>query len=118
MCVVLIQIFFKILDDALGGEGYWAAGASLIGSIPGLSHLPVKAHAFANAGSIVTNALGASLGETVNALTESPRTSIGLGLIFHHSIARMELNYCIPLKYSSTDLPEPKFQFGFGLNFL
>ncbi|KAI9360885.1 surface antigen-domain-containing protein [Pilaira anomala] len=105
-------------NDAVGGEGYWAAGASLIGSIPGLSHLPVKAHAFANAGSIVTNALGVSLGETVNALTESPRTSIGLGLIFHHSIARMELNYCIPLRYSSTDLPEPKFQFGFGLNFL
>ncbi|CAO3657114.1 unnamed protein product [Mucor hiemalis] len=105
-------------NDALGGEGYWAAGASLISSIPGLTHLPVKAHAFANAGSIVTSTEGVSLGDTVKALTETPRTSVGLGLIFHHSIARIEVNYCIPLKYNASDLPEPKFQFGFGLNFL
>ncbi|KAI9252039.1 surface antigen-domain-containing protein [Helicostylum pulchrum] len=105
-------------NDALGGEGYWAAGASLIGSIPGLSHLPVKAHAFANAGSIVTKTEGVSFEDNVKALAKTPRTSVGLGLIFHHSIARIELNYCIPLRYNSTDLPEPKFQFGFGLNFL
>jgi len=90
----------------------------LIASVPGLTHLPVKAHAFANAGSIVSSTKGVSLGDTIKALSETPRTSAGFGLIFHHSIARIELNYCIPLKYSSTDLPEPKFQFGFGLNFL
>lgn len=103
--------------DAVGGEGYWAAGASLISSIPGMSHLPVKAHAFANSGSIVTTARGA-LGDTIKELSEKPRTSVGFGLIFHHSIARLEANYCIPLKYTGADLPEPKFQFGFGLNFL
>lgn len=105
-------------EEPVGGEGYWAAGASLIASVPGLTHLPVKAHAFANAGSIVSNTKGVSIGDTIKALSETPRTSAGFGLIFHHSIARIELNYCIPLKYSSTDLPEPKFQFGFGLNFL
>lgn len=103
-------------NDALGGEGYWAAGASLISSIPGLSHLPVKAHAFANAGSMVTRAGTPS--DTIKELSETPRTSVGFGFILHHSIARLEANYCIPLKYAGTDLPEPKFQFGFGLNFL
>ncbi|KAG2197401.1 hypothetical protein INT47_005654, partial [Mucor saturninus] len=103
-------------NDALGGEGYWAAGASLISSIPGLSHLPIKAHAFANAGSIVTRAGTPS--DTIKDLSETPRTSVGFGLILHHSIARLEANYCIPLKYAGTDLPEPKLQFGFGLNFL
>lgn len=107
-----------LIDDALGGEGYWAAGASLISSIPGLTHLPVKAHAFANAGNIVTSTKGVSVGDTIKALSETPRTSVGFGLIFHHSIARIEANYCIPLKYQSADLPEPKLQFGFGLNFL
>ena len=90
----------------------------MIAAIPGLSHLPVKAHAFANAGSIVTKTEGVPLGDSIKALAETPRTSVGLGLIFHHSIARIEVNYCIPMKYAATDLPEPKLQFGFGLNFL
>ncbi|CEP15494.1 hypothetical protein [Parasitella parasitica] len=105
-------------EEPVGGEGYWAAGASLIASLPGLTHLPVKAHSFVNAGSIVSSTKGVGVGDTIKALSETPRTSAGFGLIFHHSIARIELNYCIPLKYSSTDLPEPKVQFGFGLNFL
>jgi outer membrane protein insertion porin family len=104
----------SLIDDAVGGEAYWAAGASLIGSIPGLGHLPVKAHAFANAGSIVSK----SEGDVVNKLSETPRTSVGLGLIFHHAIGRVEANYCIPLRYSSSDLPKPKIQIGFGVNFL
>ncbi|KAG0783647.1 hypothetical protein G6F22_008600 [Rhizopus arrhizus] len=101
-------------NDAVGGEAYWAAGASLIAAIPGLSHLPVKAHAFANAGSIVAK----TTDNTINELTQTSRTSVGFGFIFHHSIARIEANYCIPLRYSTSDLPQPKFQFGFGLNFL
>ncbi|KAI8642108.1 surface antigen-domain-containing protein [Parasitella parasitica] len=105
-------------SEPVGGEGYWAAGASLIASIPGFTHLPVKAHGFINAGSIVSSTKGVSIGDTIKALSETPRTSAGFGLIFHHSIAKIELNYCIPLKYKSTDLPQPKIQFGFGLNFL
>lgn len=80
--------------------------------------MPVKAHAFANSGSIVTSTQGVNLGDTIKELSETPRTSVGFGLIFHHSIARIEANYCIPLKYNAGDLPEPKFQLGFGLNFL
>ncbi|KAI7901209.1 surface antigen-domain-containing protein [Cokeromyces recurvatus] len=105
-------------NDALGGEAYWAAGASLISPIPGLSHLPVKAHAFVNAGNIVTSTKNVHLGDTVKALSESSRSSVGFGFIFHHSLARIEANYCIPVRYTASDLPEPKFQFGFGLNFL
>ncbi|KAG1137042.1 hypothetical protein G6F37_011528 [Rhizopus arrhizus] len=99
-------------NDAVGGEAYWAAGASLISAIPGFSHLPIKMHAFANAGSLVTKT------SKTNELAQTPRASIGLGLILHHSIARIEANYCIPLRYSTSDSPEPKFQFGIGLNFL
>lgn len=118
VCVIWWLKSYPHLDDALGGEGYWAAGASLISTIPGLSHLPVKAHAFANAGSIVTSTQGKNINDTIKTLSETPRTSVGFGLIFHHSIARIEANYCIPLRYAATDLPQPKFQFGFGLNFL
>ncbi|KAI8370128.1 surface antigen-domain-containing protein [Choanephora cucurbitarum] len=103
-------------NDAVGGEAYWAAGASLVARLPGSDH--VKAHAFANAGSIVTQAQGVPLGETIKTLSETSRSSVGFGLIFHHPIARIEANYCIPVRYSATDLPEPKLQFGFGVNFL
>lgn len=101
-------------NDAVGGEAYWAVGASLIGTIPGLGHLPVKAHAFANAGSIVSK----NEGDIIKQLSETPRTSVGFGFIFHHSIGRVEANYCIPLRYGSSDLPQPKIQIGFGVNFL
>lgn len=89
--------------DALGGEAYCAAGVSLISSIPKLECVPVKIHAFANGGSIVTKATGA------NELAQTPRASVGLGLIFHHNIARIEANYCIPLRYSASDSVEPRF---------
>ncbi|KAI8353329.1 surface antigen-domain-containing protein [Blakeslea trispora] len=103
-------------NDAVGGEAYWAAGASLIARLPGLDH--VKAHAFANAGSIVTQAQGVPLGETIKRLSETSRSSVGFGLIFHHPVVRVEANYCIPMRYHATDLPEPKLQFGFGVHFL
>ncbi|KAI8981058.1 surface antigen-domain-containing protein [Pilobolus umbonatus] len=105
-------------NDALGGEAYYAAGASVISTLPGLNHLPVKAHVFANAGSIVTSTRGVKVSDTIQRLADTPRTSVGFGLIFHPSIARIEANYCIPLRSYSTDIPEPKIQLGFGVNFL
>lgn len=41
------------IDDALGGNVFYAAGVSLTSPIPGATHLPIKAHAFFNAGNII-----------------------------------------------------------------
>ncbi|RCH78828.1 hypothetical protein CU098_000796, partial [Rhizopus stolonifer] len=78
-------------NDAVGGEAYWAAGASLIARLPNVDH--VKLHAFANAGSLATHTQGVPLGDTIKHLSETPRTSVGFGLIFHHPVARVEANY-------------------------
>ncbi|KAL0080046.1 surface antigen-domain-containing protein [Phycomyces blakesleeanus] len=105
-------------NDALGGNLFWAAGLSLVSSLPGLSHLPVKGHAFVNAGSIIEWNKNVPLADTVQELVKEPRTAAGFGLIFHHDVARVEVNFCVPLKFTSTDLPVPGLQFGLGVNFL
>lgn len=38
--------------DSLGGDAYWAAGASLLAPIPARADWPLKLHAFANAGQL------------------------------------------------------------------
>ncbi|KAG0170103.1 hypothetical protein DFQ30_002867 [Apophysomyces sp. BC1015] len=105
-------------NDALGGEAFWAAGASVVSTIPGASHLPIKAHAFFNAGSIIPWDKSTPLNDTVTALSAEPRTSAGFGLIFHHDVARVEANFCIPLRFKTGDIPQPGFQLGLGINFL
>ncbi|KAF7731562.1 hypothetical protein EC973_009326 [Apophysomyces ossiformis] len=105
-------------NDALGGEAYWAAGASLVSTIPGAAHLPVKAHAFFNAGNIIPWDKATPLNTTITTLSEDPRTSAGFGLIFHHDVARVEANFCIPLRFKTGDVPKPGFQIGLGINFL
>jgi hypothetical protein len=48
-----------------------------------------------------------------------PTTSVGLGLLFKHSVIRVELNYVLPLHMLSTDQPTSgKYQLGLGLHFL
>ncbi|KAI9494365.1 surface antigen-domain-containing protein [Zychaea mexicana] len=105
-------------NDALGGNVYYAAGASLTAPIPGAAHLPVRAHAFFNAGNIASKAKDAPLKGTLEELINESRTAAGFGLIFHHELARVEANFCIPLRFKGSDLPKHGFQLGLGINFL
>ena len=49
---------YIFVDDAIGGNVYFAAGASLTAPIPGAAHLPIRAQAFFNAGNIANKAKG------------------------------------------------------------
>ncbi|KAG2191701.1 hypothetical protein INT47_011362, partial [Mucor saturninus] len=102
--------------DALGGNMYWAAGISAIAPLPKLESKPLRAHAFINAGTNVPS--GSTLQSTAQALMKSPSISAGLGLIYRHSIARIELNYCVPLTAAKGDQIKRGLQLGLGLNFL
>lgn len=104
--------------DALGGNMYWAAGVSAIAPLPKLESKALRAHAFVNAGTNIPWQSGTSLQETKQALSQSPSISAGLGLIYRHSIARIELNYCIPLTAARGDQIKRGLQLGIGLNFL
>lgn len=102
--------------DALGGNMYWAAGISAIAPLPKLESKPLRAHAFINAGTNVPS--GSTLQSTAQALMKSPSISAGFGLIYRHSIARIELNYCVPLTAAKGDQIKRGLQLGLGLNFL
>ncbi|KAI9480560.1 MAG: surface antigen-domain-containing protein [Benjaminiella poitrasii] len=104
--------------DALGGTMYWAAGVSAIAPVPRLESKPLRAHAFVNAGTNIPWKTGSSLQSTTQALTQSPSLSTGFGLIYRHSIARIELNYCVPLTAARGDQVKRGLQLGIGLNFL
>ena len=50
---------------------------------------------------------------------ENARFACGLGLAFKiGGRARIEINYCYPLKKLKTDRTNPAFQFGIGYEFL
>ncbi|CAO3632961.1 unnamed protein product [Cunninghamella blakesleeana] len=104
--------------DALGGDLYWAAGISAIAPIPKYESKPIRLQAFVNAGTSVPWTSKNSLQHTFESLTRSPSSSVGFGLIYRHSIARLELNYCIPLTAARNDRIHRGLQFGIGLNFL
>ncbi|KAI9262383.1 surface antigen-domain-containing protein [Phascolomyces articulosus] len=104
--------------DALGGDAYWAVGLSAISPLPKYEDKPIRAHTFINAGTLVPWKLGTNAQDTLQSLTRSPSVSVGFGLIYRHSIARLELNYCIPLTAARGDLVKRGLQLGVGIDFL
>ncbi|KAI8065722.1 surface antigen-domain-containing protein [Gongronella butleri] len=105
--------------DALGGDAYWSVGVSAIAPIPRYETKPLRLHAFVNAGSSIPWSWGMGARATADALTRSPSTSAGVGLIYHHGdLARLELNFCAPLTAARGDQVHRGFQFGIGVDFL
>ncbi|KAI9498481.1 surface antigen-domain-containing protein [Zychaea mexicana] len=104
--------------DALGGDAYWAAGFSAISPLPKYEDKPLRAHAFVNAGTLVPWKIGTNAQDTARSLIQSPSVAVGFGLIYRHSIARLELNYCIPLTAARGDLVKRGLQLGVGIDFL
>ncbi|KAG0175437.1 hypothetical protein DFQ28_000036 [Apophysomyces sp. BC1034] len=104
--------------DALGGDAYWSTGLSVIAPLPKWESKPFRAHAFVNAGTSVPWKRGTNAQDTIQSLIQSPSVAVGFGLIFRHSIARIELNYCVPLTAARGDQIKRGLQLGIGLNFL
>jgi outer membrane protein insertion porin family len=109
--------------DSLGGDLFWAAGASLITHLPRKPRWPVKAHAFLNAGQLEplyrhVGGVGSSLRSSISAATSRPSVSTGVGLIYHFDPVRVELNFGVPLTARASDGTRKGVQIGIGLEFL
>ncbi|KAI0000630.1 surface antigen-domain-containing protein [Russula compacta] len=111
--------------DSLGGDVFWAAGASLITHLPQKPHWPVKVHAFLNAGQLELlrphhegRGVGASLRSSVSAALAQPSVSAGVGLIYLFDPVRVELNFGVPLAARASDGTRKGVQVGIGLEFL
>lgn len=81
---------------------------------------PVRIHLFTNAGSLsrIANSSLSSWRLSFDELVRTPRASVGLGLVIHAKVARVELNYSWPLIASSHDFIRRGFQVGLGMTFI
>uniref|UniRef100_A0AAQ5ZGD8 POTRA domain-containing protein n=1 Tax=Amphiprion ocellaris TaxID=80972 RepID=A0AAQ5ZGD8_AMPOC len=95
--------------DYLGGEAYWAGGLHLYTPLPfrpgrgGFGDL-FRTHFFLNAGNLCNLNYGEGPNAHLKKLAECIRWSYGLGIVLRlGNIARLELNYCIPMGVQSGD---------------
>ncbi|XP_022907142.2 sorting and assembly machinery component 50 homolog B [Onthophagus taurus] len=106
--------------DALGAEMYWSAGLHLFTPLPfrpgkgGFGDI-FRTHFFVNAGNVATEK---SEEKYVDQMSKNVRLSTGLGIAVRlGQMARVEINYCFPIKFSDGDQTQPGVQFGIGLQF-
>ncbi|KAL1917878.1 uncharacterized protein VTP21DRAFT_3712 [Calcarisporiella thermophila] len=106
--------------DALGGDAYWAAGASLLAPLYGkLRDWPLRLHLFANGGSLIQVKPGTPVKDSIASLYSTPPSaSFGFGLVYRHSVVRIELNFSLPLCITATDQVKKGVQLGLGLSFM
>jgi outer membrane protein insertion porin family len=118
--------------DALGGDAYAAASASLLLPLPRLGKdSPLRFQVFANGGRLLAlkhtghregmshTAVRLNVCETVAELVRGlPSMTAGFGLVYAHPVARFELNFSLPLVLRKGEEGRKGLQFGVGINFL
>ncbi|XP_016118671.1 sorting and assembly machinery component 50 homolog A-like, partial [Sinocyclocheilus grahami] len=104
--------------DYLGGEAYWAGGLHLYTPLPfrpgrgGFGEL-FRTHFFLNAGNLCNLNYGEGPRAHLSKLAECIRWSYGAGIVLRlGNIARLELNYCIPMGVQRGDRICDGVQFG------
>ncbi|GAB6019430.1 hypothetical protein CHUAL_001011 [Chamberlinius hualienensis] len=111
-------------SSATGCEMFWSAAAHLYTPLPfrplrgGLGE-NFRLHFFANTGNIGRFSIaGNDLQQFVNSLLERRRLTVGGGLVVRlGSIARLEINYCVPMSLEAGDRANHGLQFGFGVHY-
>uniref|UniRef100_A0A668ACX4 Sorting and assembly machinery component 50 homolog, like n=1 Tax=Myripristis murdjan TaxID=586833 RepID=A0A668ACX4_9TELE len=98
-----------VSGDYLGGEAYWAGGLHLYTPLPfrpgkgGFGDL-FRTHFFLNAGNLCNLNYGDGPRAHLQKLAECIRWSYGAGIVLRlGNIARLELNYCVPMGVQSGD---------------
>ncbi|KAL3229142.1 Sorting assembly machinery 50 kDa subunit [Nakaseomyces bracarensis] len=109
----------KDLHDAIGGDTFLSYGISLFSRLPikKISDSHFRLHWFFNGGKLI-NHQNKSAMDTFNALCQEHSTSVGMGIVLRHPVARFELNFSLPVTASTNDSLRKGFQFGLGMTFL
>jgi outer membrane protein insertion porin family len=81
---------------------------------------PVRLQLFANQGCLTRFADSSfvSIRSALDEFRQSPRLSVGLGMVVRAKVARVELNYSWPLLAPSHDILRRGLQIGIGMTFL
>lgn len=119
--------------DAVGGDVYAAAGASILLPLPRVGpDAPLRLQAFVNGGRLLAlrargDKEGPVSGEDVAAAVRAaarelarglPSCAAGVGLVYAHPAARFELNFSLPLVLRRGEEGRKGVSFGVGISFL
>ncbi|EGV63016.1 hypothetical protein CANTEDRAFT_106508 [Yamadazyma tenuis ATCC 10573] len=109
----------KSYGKSLGGDAFLNGGVSLISRLPYTSHdSNFKLHNFFNYGALQLYNHTQSPQQNLRNLFGSFSTSIGLGVLYNHPMARFELNFVLPLTAHERDFNRKGLQYGVGISFL
>ncbi|SGY73837.1 BQ5605_C005g03321 [Microbotryum silenes-dioicae] len=108
----------KDAADHLGGDLFWATGLSLTVPFTPKPHWPLKVHTFLNAGKLSTFDPQQGCMGNLKGLVKEPSVSVGLGLMYRHSLVRIEANVGVPLAMGKQEGGVKGLQFGLGMSFL
>ncbi|OWF52048.1 sorting and assembly machinery component 50 homolog [Mizuhopecten yessoensis] len=114
----------QVEGNALGADAYWLCAAHVYTPLPfkpGLGGFGnfFRSHAFVNIGNVGALELDKSVKENIEQLSEEFRLAYGVGVVLKlGNIARMELNYVVPVRVFNGDCVNPGIQFGVGVTFL
>lgn len=109
----------KDIYDSIGGDAFVSYGVSIFTRLPfrKIAHSNFRLHWFFNGGKLI-NHNNSSLQDIVKNLSTQHSTSIGLGLVLKHPVARFELNFTLPVTCHAGDCIRKGFQYGIGISFL
>lgn len=104
--------------DSLGGDAFISGGVSVFTKFPFIRESSgLKLHSFVNFGSLVPWDHNEPLLKLLNDLAH-PSVGCGFGVVFKHPVARLELNFVLPLVAHEHDALRKGFQYGIGLQFM
>jgi len=110
--------------DFLGADLSWSAGLSLVTPLPVRPEWPVRSHVFVNAGRLgswTDTSEGSESGGVAGAfkkMVAEPSCTVGWGLMYRHSLVRVEANVGVPLAAGGQEGAIKGLQFGLGFSFL
>ncbi|KAJ2359358.1 hypothetical protein IWW50_000413 [Coemansia erecta] len=114
-------------NDSIGGDVFYAAGVSLLTPLPYVRTPALRGHVWANAGQLALlddrgllrkTSRGSAPIDEIRRFLMRPSVAVGLGLVYRHSMVRVELSCGLPLVAALTDRPKAGLQFGLGVQFL
>lgn len=115
----------QVDGDFLGGHCYWLGGLHTYLPLPfywkkfgsGSWLDGFRIHGFINAGNLMSFDQGRRIKDQFNKLFANVRMSYGAGLVYNFMrSARLELNFCMPLKVNAGDNFSEGLQFGIGIS--
>ena len=105
--------------DFVGGDVLLGTSASLFLPVPGVGpDWPLRLQSFVNTGSLVSLRKDSSVKSIMEEVISKPSMAAGIGLIYRHPAARIELNFCLPIMARETDRTRKGLQFGIGIDFM